>query len=407
MRYKKILLFLLIICITTISGCWNKKELNELSIISALGIDKNEEGEYVKTFQIINPKNVAGALQGGGGGQGPAVTVYSATGKTILDSHYMGSTKISRRLYMAHTNLLVISEELAREEGIIKILDAFERDPEIRPTTTIVIAHEAKAEDIVKSLTAIDNIPADKVVKTLETSERVWGGELKVTLQGVIKKLTDSGTDPLITGVRVIGDPEKGKKIENIQASELDATLEADGLAIFKNGKLINWLHGDNARGAVWVLDKLKKTIVNLEWEGVKDVIGYQVMRQNTEVSAAIKNEQPEITVHVRAEGDIREVRNPVKLSDPDVLRKIEKLAEKEIKRQIEGSVEFAKENKTDIFGFGDEVHRSYPDAWKDFGKDWQETVFPEIKVDVKVDAFIRRTGLRNNSYLSDYENSH
>lgn len=54
-----------------LSGCWSKKELTDLAIVAALGIDKNEEGRYVGTLQIINPSNVAGGMQGGGGSQGP------------------------------------------------------------------------------------------------------------------------------------------------------------------------------------------------------------------------------------------------------------------------------------------------------------------------------------------------
>ena len=32
--------------------------------------------------------------------------------------------------------------------------------------------------------------------------------------------------------------------------------------------------------------------------------------------------------------------------------------------------------------------------------KTWNERYFPRLQVKVKVDAFVRRTGLRNKSYL-------
>ena len=68
MNRKWLFLFLMVISTTLISGCWNKRELNELAIVSALAIDKNEEGNYVGTFQVINPGYIAGGLQGGRGG---------------------------------------------------------------------------------------------------------------------------------------------------------------------------------------------------------------------------------------------------------------------------------------------------------------------------------------------------
>lgn len=52
------------ICI--LSSCWSSKELTDLAIVAAMGIDKTKDGQYQITLQIINPGNVAGGLQGGG-----------------------------------------------------------------------------------------------------------------------------------------------------------------------------------------------------------------------------------------------------------------------------------------------------------------------------------------------------
>lgn len=146
MNRKPISLYLIIASISFLSGCWSQKELNELAIISATSIDKNEEGKYIKTIQLINPSNVAGGLQGGGGGQSPAVTVYSATGDSVLEAHFNASAKISRKLYHSHANLIVLSEDVVREDGLENVLDAFERDPEIRSTARVVIAHNTKVK---------------------------------------------------------------------------------------------------------------------------------------------------------------------------------------------------------------------------------------------------------------------
>ncbi|OLN21438.1 spore gernimation protein KC [Domibacillus antri] len=399
-------MFLLIILISAVflSGCWSKKELTDLAFISAVGIDKNEDGKYVKTIQIINPGNVAGGLQGGGGGQAPSVSVFTATGDNILEAHFRASTKISRRLYQAHANLVVIGEQLVKEEGITDIFDAFERDPEFRPTTTVVIAHDTKAEDIIKTLTAIDKIPADKVINTLRTTEQAWGENININIQEAINTLESPGKELILTGFRLKGDAEQGKKMENIQSSTLDAYPEADGIAIFKEGKLIDWFHEEESRGTVWILDKMKETDVNINWENEKEAIGYHVIRQKTTVSADVKKGRPKMTIDIRAEGDIREVTVPVNLNDPHVLLSIEKAVEKEIKKEIEKAVQRAQENKSDIFGFGEAVHRSDPKAWKKLKKGWSDVSFPEVQVEVKVNAFIRRTGLRNKSYLYDME---
>ena len=402
MNRKWFLLFLIMTSAVFISGCWSQKELNEIAIISAMAIDKNEEGKYVKTIQLVNPGNVAGGLQGGGSGQSPTVTVYTAMGDSVLEAHFHATTKISRRLYHAHANLIVIGEELAREEGITDILDAFERDPEIRMTSRVVIAHQTKAGDLLKSLTAIDKIPAEKVNGTLQNTESVRGESMKVTLQDVITTLTSAGKETIISGFSLKGDIQQGKKMENIQQSEQDTNLESDGLAIFKEGKLVDWYQGEMSRGVVWILNKIQQTDVTLDWKGQDNTLVYNVVRQKTKVSANTTNDLPVITVNVRAEGDIREVRSQINLSDPYEILDIEKELEKEIKKQLEKTIAKTQENRSDIFGFGEVVRRSNPKKWKKMNDDWNDIYFPNLEVNVKVEVFIRRSGNRTNSYLSD-----
>ncbi|HWK22848.1 MAG TPA: Ger(x)C family spore germination protein [Ureibacillus sp.] len=402
MSRKSIPIYLIIVSILFLSGCWSQKEVNELAIISAMAIDINEEGQYVKTIQLINPSNVAGGLQGGGGGQSPAVTVYTATGDTVLEAHFNASSKISRELYHAHANLIVLSEEVAQEDGLENVLDAFERDPEIRSTTRLVIAHNTQAGDLLKSLTAVDKIPAEKVNGTLKFTERSNGANMEVTLQDVIKVLTSEGKEPVISGFSIKGDIEQGKKMENIQKSELDTTLEADGLAIFKEGKLIDWYQDDMAKGVIWILDKIKETDVELDKDEKKNSIVYSVFKQKTKVSVETKNDIPSITVNVRAEGEIREVRTPINLEDPKVISGLEKELEKKIKTMLEETVKHTQQNKTDILGFGEEVHRSNPEKWKKMKGDWNNNYFPNLNVQVNVEAFVRRSGLRSNSFFSD-----
>ena len=385
-----------------LTGCTNQKELNDLAIISAMAMDKNDDGTYTKTIQIINPINVAGGLQGGGGGQSPTVTVYSAKGHSALEAHFNATSKVSRRLYHAHANLLVISEEIAKKGEISTILDAFERDPEVRSKLKLVIAHGTKAGDLLKTLTAIDKIPAEKVNGTLKITELAKGEHLEVSIQEFISALTTDGREPVLSGFRMKGKVKQGKDVTNIQKSELDTTLEADGLAIFREEKLIDWYQGDTSRGVVWILDKIKETDVELDWKGNRNRLVCNIIRQKTKVTANTNKGRPVITVRVRAEGDIREVRTPVNLNDPSIILDLEKELREEIKKELEQTVKKTQLNKTDIFGFGEVVHRSDPKQWERMKNDWNETYFPKLTVKVEVEAYIRRSGLRKNSYLSN-----
>ncbi|MGG0454427.1 Ger(x)C family spore germination protein [Priestia megaterium] len=402
MKRKGAFLLLMMTMTLLLTSCWSKKELTDLAIVSAMGIDKTKNGRYHLTLQIINPGNVAGGMQGGGAGtQSPPVTIYSASGDNIVEASRRASSRISRRLYYAHANLVVVGEKLAKEEGIDTLIDALDRDPEFRNTSTIVIANHSTAADLVKTLTPVDKIPANKVLKTLEFTERKWGENVKTSLQEVTKSLESPGRGTIVSGFRLVGNHKQAQKLDNLQESAPEATLQASGIAVLKQGKLVDWLYGKPARGTVWMLDKIQGTDININWGGRKQSIAYQTVRQKTSVSAQVKNGQPHISVHTRVEGDISDMEVPVDITNPKVITKIEKSVRKEIKKELRVAIEHAQKNKTDILGFGEVVHRTRPNQFKKLKTEWNDVYFPKLDVDIAVEAYVRRAGLRNKSFLS------
>jgi spore germination protein KC len=402
MKHNYLILSFIIASTTILSGCWSTEELTNLAIISAVGIDKNKEGKYVYTIQMINPGNVAGGLQGGSGGQTPATNALSATGDTIVEASRLLSKKVSRRVYYAHTNLVVVNEQLAKEEGILKILDAIERDPQFRTTATIVIARGQKASDIMRFLSTLDKIPANSVNKVLKNTATVWGEQPSRNIHEVIQDLETPGKETIIPGFQMTGEPQAIGRMESLQQTKPKQGLETSGLAIFKSGKLIDWYEGETARGVSWVLDKIKQTSLTLNWENNKEAIVYDVARQTTKIKTKIQNGQPEIYIFTEAEGDIAEITAPIDLSNLKIRAKIQEIAEKEIKKEMNLAIEQGKKNQTDIFGFGDNIHLSNPQEWKKLQQDWNDVYFPEVKVHVSVKSFIRESGLNHKSYMSD-----
>ncbi|MEH7215319.1 Ger(x)C family spore germination protein, partial [Priestia megaterium] len=86
MKRKGVFLLLMMSMTFLLTSCWSKKELTDLAIVAAMGVDKTKDGRYHLTLQIINPGNVAGGLQGGGGALSPPVTIYSASGDNLVEA---------------------------------------------------------------------------------------------------------------------------------------------------------------------------------------------------------------------------------------------------------------------------------------------------------------------------------
>lgn len=102
-------------------------------------------------------------------------------------------------------------------------------------------------------------------------------------------------------------------------------------------------------------------------------------------------------------EGDIGETTVPIHLDDPKVLSDIERKVAKELKNELQNTIDIVKRNKTDVLQFGDIVYRNHPKVWKKMEGEWSNRYFPDTDVDITVNAYIRRTGLRNNPNILNH----
>ncbi|ACJ33580.1 Spore germination protein KC [Anoxybacillus flavithermus WK1] len=353
----------------------------------------------MSTFQIVNPGNVAGATQRGGGSAGLPVALYTSTGDTLVEASRKASKQISRIPYYSHTNLVVIGEELAKE-GIQQILDAVERNPQFRPAANIIIARKQTAKQLLSVLTPIDKIPANQIIKTLQFTKDLLGENVDTRIREIIENFSLDGKEVVISSFRIVGDWQKGDEQDNVRTIEPSARLRAAELAVFKNGKLVGWMKNEEARGVLWVLNKVKQTSVNIDWGESKEGLSYKVMRAQAKVTAKLKDGNPIISVFIKTEGDISETFVSIDFTDPKQIIELEKKIQQEIKKEVKEAVHTAQKKKSDIFGFGEVVHRTYPEEWKEMKKLWHNKYFPKLEIHVKVDSFIRRTGLRTRSYI-------
>ncbi|MDR7235648.1 Ger(x)C family spore germination protein [Neobacillus drentensis] len=383
-----------------LTACWNQKELTDLAFVMALGIDKGEDDLYHVSFQLVNPGNVSAGQ--GGGGQGLPIAVYKSTGRTMTEAARNATKEVSRRLYYAHTNVVVVSEEVARERTqFLNLLDSFARDPEFRTTTEILIARDASAEEIVTTLTILDKLPVTKITKEIKSTEAMKGENFSISIDDLIDGIVGSGKEPVLNGYRLIGLKEEANKAENLQKTTTDAFLSADGLAVIKDGALIDWIESKKSRGVIWVLNKAKSTDITLKWKGKKNALSIVPIRSKTKVSTIFKQGKPVINIKIENEGWISEANTAIDLMDPKTIGKIETLTEKAIKKEVQISVKEAKRLKCDIFGFGDVVHKANPDLWKKLERNWNN-YFADLEVNVKVESYVRREGVRTNPFWSD-----
>lgn len=397
MKRKLILLILIIMPLLFVSGCWNRRELNDLAITVGMGIDKSGEN-YRVSAQVVIPGQVAGKK---GDNQTP-VTMYKETGKSLLEAIRKMTTSSPRKIYASHLRVLVIGESLARE-GIGNALDLLSRDQELRTDFFIVIAKKTTAENTLKILTQLEKIPSVNMFASLETSEKAWAPTTTITLDQLIAELLSDGKHPVLTGIQVIGSQKIGETNENLDQIDPSAKVKYSGLAVFKKDKLIGWLNEAESKAYTYINNEIKSTVGVIACpEGGN--LTLEMLRSKTTIKSSVTGTQPTIEISIRAQMNIAEVQCTADLTKTETIAELEKLSNQKMERFIESSIKkVQKKYKVDIFGFGEVIHRSHPKAWRKLKKDWDQT-FADMPVTVKADSRIRQLGAVSSSFLKDME---
>jgi spore germination protein KC len=133
-------LMLVVCCMLT--GCWNYREIDSLSIVAGVAIERDpESGGYILFIEIIEP---------GGKEQAAKSKIVASRGKSMFDAARNTIDASGKRLFWNHAQLVIVSEEIAKQ-GILDVLDWFYRDAEPRLTLRMVVANGASAKDIITS----------------------------------------------------------------------------------------------------------------------------------------------------------------------------------------------------------------------------------------------------------------
>ncbi|WP_238650115.1 Ger(x)C family spore germination protein [Paenibacillus piscarius] len=400
MNVKRLLLILTLIPLlgTLLGGCWNSRELNELAIVSGIGIDLlPETDEYKVTFQLVNPSSTSTSTSPGSGK--PAVVVVSATDKTMFGALRRASKNVTRQLFFAHTQLIVLGESLARS-GINDVFDIFERSHELRLNSAILVARGSDAASVLRLLTAVESIPSLGLVKKTQNTSRVWGENRTISVFDVINGITGEG-DVTINAVKIKGNVEEGMKSSNLEQSETPTKTIMNGLGVFRQGKLLYWMKDSEARGTEWLLDKMEETVINIDAPNRKDSIAVNILYSRTTVKTTVEDGIPVFHVTIAEEGSVNETDSFVDLSQREEIVKLEKELAMRTGEEVKQAFRRGQELQSDVFNFGNELKRKNPQAWAQFDGDWGQ-IFARGRLELRVEAYIRSTGMSLKPYIPE-----
>lgn len=396
MDKRIVILFLCMIVFLT--GCWDRRELNDITLVLGIAVDPGEKKKYKLTVETANSAEFG---KQSAQGDAPVIT-YSLEGNSIAELTNKMNIGLTKQLVYSHTRVLFINEEIAKK-GMIGFLDFLERSGQFRNDFRIIVTKGNQAADFTRIAYPIQKSPSLKLHQQTESMRREWGGDPSVKLTDFISSIISKGRNPVAIIVKLKGDVDKGKKTDNNKSLDPEALVYIDGLAVFDDDKMVGSLSVTDTRNYFWT-QRLQQTSIAIPCNEKKEdtFLDLRIIRTKTNMKTTYNNHKPKLHLDIYGEANIQGNECTKDITKLDVYLDYEKKLNKQVKKEIFDSIKKVQEDfGSDIYGFGDRLNQTNPKKFKEVKDSWDEE-FARADLDVQVNITLLRGGFRSKSYKTD-----
>ena len=372
------LIIVCLFCMLGTAGCWNRRELNDLAIVMGIGLDKPQQtsGNIQVTAELAKSGETKSAKKGESGGGSKGYYNAKNTGNTLFDTLRDFTHQLSRKLYFPHNEVLIFGHDIAKE-GVQQYIEFFLRDHEPRVSVWVLVAKDT-ASEVFDETPEFEKMPAAEIAKIIKV-QAATSQTSTVKLVDFITRLMSKTTAPIAPFIELSGEGTE----KNVIVS---------GTAVFKKDKLVGQLNKMETRGLLWVINEIKSGIIDVDSPNDGGKVELEIIRAKSKITPEIIDDKIHIKIEIKEEGNIGSQTGLENLALPEKFALLEKEKSAAIESEVMAALKKARDLNADIFGFGDAVHQKYPAEWKDLEERWDE-IFPDIEVELSIEAKLRRTG--------------
>lgn len=378
---KKIFLILIVLFL---SGC-NYRELDKIAITVGCGLEKVDDG-YKITVQIADTQR-----QGNSNSSTSPVRFknYTYTDRTIHEAARGILTKLPKKAYTKHMQILVIDEKIANN-GINEIIDFWFREVELRNDFYVFVSKDSTPIEVLGVLTQIYPINSVGIRNLIENNFKYLGGTVLTTFDDLTSSYISKTKEIILPTIVVLG--KDGNKKDNLESSIPESLISLSETAYFRDNKLVGYLDKKQTIYYNLVKNALKTSIISYECDKDKFVT-FEIIENKTDIDI-VKN-KPEVNIKVQAKGNLTSIMCEYDISKNDGIKMIEKEGSLEIKKQIDSLFKLSKDNKTDIFSIRDIYYKHNNKYYKNISNynDFFDNL--KVNVDVKLNIFEKGNSLQ------------
>jgi spore germination protein KC len=376
MKKVILLIFLTFIC----TGCYNYKELNELGIVSAMGISKDGD-LYNLDIQLLNVLD----SEKSGFNKSP-ITVISGQGETIFEAARSMNRKTSKVFFLADVDYVFLDQSVLND-GLDEIMDFLIRDTRLSLNFLVVTSTENKSLDILSSISHFDTNSANNLYDAIMNSETRYGGINSLHVRELINNYYAKGKYTIFPNV-YIKDTRKSSENDSLEDSKSESYVEVKNMVFFKDKEAIE-LTDEETKGVNFLRNKIKNATLTIECDGGYFTI--ETLESKMKLKSKLNIDQLNVKGSVGAEIVYYGCKD--NLDNVGVLKSISKKAEKEIESYITKAFNKSKKYNYDFLGLGNYIYKNNYKYFDFENKDWNKDGLNKLNLKYNIDVSLYKQG--------------
>jgi len=364
-----------------LSGCWDEHELNELFFVTGIALDAASDPDKIdialEIEQLQSDKSNGSSSTQTTSSQGSDAILLKAERETVEEGIGEIDINSTRRIFIHHNQVLLVGIELA-EQGLENNLDLFTRNTEARADVPLLIV-DGRADKLL-SIDVEQETIAGVYVARVSDRQSTISEYYKVRILDFISKYIDGTTAPVIPVIKLVN---KNNKDE----------IEFSGMAVFIGGKMIGRLSDDETLGYIWAMGGVSGSVVTARSDSMTASLYITSLNVNREITVR-QDGGVSVKLAVNASLEIKELIEFDAIPVKELIPILTDMVQKAIADRIINTFEAVREMDADIYGYGVDIHRKYPNEWDsgNMKERWPE-LFSDIDFKVSVKAAIPTTG--------------
>lgn len=376
MKKVILLIFLTFIC----TGCYNYKELNELGIVSAMGISKDGD-LYNLDIQLLNVLD----SEKSGLNKSP-ITVISGQGETIFEAARSMNRKTSKVFFLADVDYVFLDQSVLND-GLDEIMDFLIRDTRLSLNFLVVTSTENKSLDILSSISHFDTNSANNLYDAVMNSEIRYGGINSLHVRELINNYYAKGKYTIFPNV-YIKDTSKSSENDSLEDSKSESYVEVKNMVFFKDKEAIE-LTDEETKGVNFLRNKIKNATLTIECDGGYFTI--ETLESKMKLKSKLNIDQLNVKGSVGAEIVYYGCKD--NLDNAGVLKSISKKAEKEIESYITKAFNKSKKYNYDFLGLGNYIYKNNYKYFDFENKNWNKDGLNKLNLKYNIDVSLYKQG--------------